>query len=360
MRWYKTIPKLDWFEISCGRRKTSSAKRLGSLAPNRHDMPNRKCAKPVDSLSRTRRLERQIVQQILNQADVVCSTTSLDDELLGDRQFPWVVIDEACQSTEPGCWVVLQRAERVVLAGDHCQLPPTIVSTQAAQEGFGVSLLERTVQQYQEQVTRRLDIQYRMHEHIMQFSSRHFYDGQLQADATVREHRLSELPDVIVSGVLDEPVTFLDTAGTGWQEEQEPDGESRLNPGEAECVLKKVDQLVIAGLNPRTSPLSLPTPLKYATCGNVAHDQVEVDTVDGFQGREKEAIVISLVRSNPECEIGFLSDTRRMNVALTRARRKLLVVGDSATLAGHDFYRQLLDYIESIGAYHSVWEEDHV
>ena len=306
-----------------------------------------------------RRLERQMVQQILNQADVVCSTTTLDDDLLGDRQFSWVVIDEACQCTEPGCWVPLLRAQRVVLAGDHFQLPPTIVSTQAAQEGFSVSLLERAVRHYQQHITRRLDVQYRMHHQIMQFSSLQFYDGQLQADETVREHRLSHLQHVTAEGILDEPVTFLDTAGAGWDEEQEPDGESRFNSAEAHLVLHKVQQLVDAGLDPREIAVIAPYAAQVRLLREQRpHDSVEVDTVDGFQGREKEAVVISLVRSNPDGEIGFLADTRRMNVALTRARRKLLIIGDSATLGGHEFYRHLLDYLESIGAYHSVWEED--
>ena len=160
-------------------------------------------------------------------------------------------------------------------------------------------------------------------------------------------------------GILDEPVTFLDTAGAGWDEQQEPDGESRLNPAEAQLVLRKVQELVDAGLDPREIAVIAPYAAQVRWIREQRQNEnVEVDTVDGFQGREKEAVVISLVRSNPEGEIGFLADTRRMNVALTRARRKLLIIGDSATLAGHDFYRQLLDYLESIGAYHSVWEED--
>jgi superfamily I DNA and/or RNA helicase len=305
-----------------------------------------------------RRLERQIVQQILNRADVICSTTTLDDDLLGDRRFGWVVIDEACQCTEPGCWVPLLRADRVVLAGDHCQLPPTIVSPQAAQEGFGVSLLERIVERFQHQVTRRLEVQYRMHRQIMQFSSEQFYEGQLQADESVREHRLSQLDHVAADGHLDEPVTFIDTAGAGWEEEQELDGESRRNPSEAQLVMQRVEQLLAAGLDPREIAVITPYAAQVRWLRqHLENERVEVDTVDGFQGREKEAVIISLVRSNPEGEIGFLADTRRMNVALTRARRKLIVIGDSATLAQHPFYRDLLDYFERIGAYHSVWEQ---
>jgi DNA polymerase III delta prime subunit len=305
-----------------------------------------------------RRLERQVVQHIVDRADVICATTALDDDLLGDRIFPWLVIDEACQSTEPGCWIPLLRSERVVLAGDHCQLPPTIVSKQAAKEGFAKSLLERTIEQYGPDVTRRLDVQYRMHEQIMRFSSDQFYDGTLHADDQVREHRLSDLPHVHAEGILNEPVTFIDTAGAGWEEEQEPDGESRLNVEEGRLVLRKVEELLAAGVAVGEIAVIAPYAAQVRWLRNHAPVRgIEIDTVDGFQGREKEAVVISLVRSNTTGEIGFLGDTRRMNVALTRARRKLLVIGDSATLGGHLFYQAMIEYMESIGAYHSVWEE---
>ncbi len=305
-----------------------------------------------------RQLEDQAVRHILDRAQVVCATTTLDDELLGSRHFEWVIIDEACQSTEPGCWVPVLRAQRLVLAGDHCQLPPTVLSAQAAKEGFERSLMQRLVETYGNQTTRRLDVQYRMHEQIMQFSSQQFYDGELHADPSVRHHRLSDLPHVRVEGAMDDPVTFIDTAGTDWFEEQEPDGESRLNPSEGQVVLRKVDQLMAAGLGPHEIAVIAPYAAQVRWLRQRSpHAQLEIDTVDGFQGREKEAVVISMVRSNREGEIGFLGDRRRMNVALTRARRKLILVGDSATLGAHPFYRDLLEYIESIGAYHSAWEE---
>lgn len=305
-----------------------------------------------------RRLERQVVQLIVDQADVICATTTLDDDLLGDRIFPWLIIDEACQSTEPGCWIPLLRSERVILAGDHCQLPPTIVSKQAAREGFAKSLLERTIELYGTDVTRRLDVQYRMHEQIMRFSSDQFYDGTLHADDTVQAHRLNDLPHVHAEGILNDPVTFLDTAGAGWDEELEPDGESRLNVEEGRMVIRKVEELLAAGVAVGEIAVIAPYAAQVRWLRNHAPVHgLEIDTVDGFQGREKEAVVISLVRSNEKGEIGFLGDTRRMNVALTRARRKLLVIGDSATLGGHAFFQAMIDYMESIGAYRSVWEE---
>ena len=306
-----------------------------------------------------RLLEQQSVQSVLDRAEVICTTTSINEELLGDRRFSLAVIDEACQSTEPGCWVPALRADRLVLAGDHCQLPPTVLSQPAAREGLSISLLERLVQRYGEAVTRRLDVQYRMHTDIMQFSSQQFYAGTLRADPSVAAHRLHDLPTVEPSDLVSDPVTFIDTAGAGWEEQQEPDGESRWNPREAALLLGKVRALVAAGLSPRDIGVIAPYGAQVRWLReHWDSDDLEIDTVDGFQGREKEAVLFSCVRSNGDGEIGFLADTRRMNVALTRARRRLLVVGDSATLGAHKFYSDLLTYFESIGAYHTVWEEE--
>lgn len=306
-----------------------------------------------------RRLERQVIAGYLDQADVICATSTCDPEILGDRCFDLAIIDEACQSTEPGCWPVILRSQRLVLAGDHCQLPPTVLCPIAAAEGLAVSLMERLVNHYGDQITRQLSIQYRMHQHIMQFSSKTFYDDNLIAAEPVEGHVLADLSDVCDNAWTRQPIMFIDSAGAGWDEELEPDGESRRNTHEGSLVLKLIERLTDAGLSPADIAVIAP----YAAQVRWLREHcpmrsVEVDTVDGFQGREKEAVIISLVRSNPQGEIGFLGDTRRMNVALTRARRKLIVIGDSATLGGHRFYAQLLEYFESLDAYHTVWEED--
>jgi predicted DNA helicase len=306
----------------------------------------------------SRQLEQQAIDHVLDRADVVCATTSIDDAVLGDRVFDWVVIDEACQCTESACWVPLQRGQRVLLAGDHCQLPPTVISPVAAREGYARSMLERLIETYGAAITRRLDVQYRMHDAIMRFSSAQFYHDSLQADDTVRSHLLSDLPQVASSPLTDAPLTYIDTAGADYDEEQEPDGSSRRNPTEGRLVLDKVQQLIDAGVSVNDIAVIAPYAAQVRWLREHAPSRgVEIDTVDGFQGREKEAVVISLVRSNREGEIGFLGDTRRMNVALTRARRKLIVVGDSATLGGHPFYASLLEYFQAAGAYHTVWEE---
>ena len=307
-----------------------------------------------------RLLEKQAVIDVLKDARVVCATTTFDDSVLDDLRFDVLVIDEACQSVEPGCWVPLHRADRLVLAGDHLQLPPTILSRPAADEGFAVSLMERLVGQYGDVVTRQLTVQYRMHEAIMGFSSAHFYNDTLIADNSVRGHVLSQLPTVTCGDDDDAPVTFIDTAGTGWQEELEPDGLSKLNPQEGALVLQQVNRLCDAGLSPADIAVIAPYAAQVRWLRqNAVQPQLEIDTVDGFQGREKEAVIISLVRSNSIGEIGFLADSRRMNVALTRARRTLILIGDSATLASDAFFQKLLLWMETEGRYTSAWEFIH-
>ncbi|MGA2621120.1 MAG: AAA domain-containing protein, partial [Thermoguttaceae bacterium] len=310
-------------------------------------------------LADARRIQMQAVESILGSASVLCATTTgLDSQLLGARRFDLAVIDEACQSTEPGCWIPILRCDRLVLAGDHCQLPPTVVSREAAAEGFGTSLFERLMDLCGPQIARRLTVQYRMHQAIMDFSSREFYEGELVADESVRAHLLADLPDVADGPLSRSPVEFIDTAGAGFDEDLEPDGQSRLNPREAELVRRKVQELLDLGLHGADIAVIAP----YAAQVRLLRELLgvpglEIDSVDGFQGREKEAVVISLVRSNTAGEIGFLADVRRMNVAMTRARRKLLLAGDSATLAGHPFYRRMIEYFEGLGAYRTVWEE---
>ncbi|MCA9132199.1 MAG: AAA family ATPase [Planctomycetales bacterium] len=303
-----------------------------------------------------RGLERSTIQHVINSADVICTTTTIDDDLLGDRRFDLVVVDEACQCTEPAIWQAMLRADRLVLAGDHCQLPPTVVSTEAARQGFARSAMERLIEHWGDEIYRRLAVQYRMHESIMQFSSEQFYDGQLIAANSVRHHTLADLlprQDAEPFPILE----FWDTAGAEWHDELERDGQSKCNPREAQWVTMQVQQLLDAGLAAHQIAVIAPYAAQVRLLRNqLPIEELEIDTVDGFQGREKEAVIISLVRSNPEGEIGFLAETRRSNVALTRAKRALRIIGDSATLANHPFYREMIDYFEGQQAYHTVWE----
>jgi ATP-dependent RNA/DNA helicase IGHMBP2 len=312
-----------------------------------------------EMIADARKIEDQVVRHLIDTTQIICATvTSLDRNLLGSRMFDWCIMDEASQSTEPGAWIPLQFAQRLVLAGDHFQLPPTVISHAAAAQGFNISLLERLLKQKDSNIARRLTVQYRMHEAIMAFSSAEFYDGSLIAAPLVRTHLLHDLTNIDPGELVSSPVQFIDTAGASYDEAVEPEGESRLNPMEAALVVQKVHALLDAGLPP--GDIAVITP--YSAQVRYLREQLkipdlEIDSVDGFQGREKEAVVVTLVRSNRDGEIGFLADTRRMNVALTRARRKLIVIGDSATITVHPFYQRMVNYFESIGAYRSVWEE---
>lgn len=312
-------------------------------------------------LSDARRVEQQLVERLLREAQVICSTLAgLDEEFLGDQTFDLCVIDEAAQSIEPSNWIPLRFCRRLVLAGDHQQLPPTIVSNRAAENGLGISLMERLMQAMPE-VARQLTVQYRMHSAIMNFSSAEFYGGTLVAERAVAEHLLADLPHVQPLPLTTVPVQFIDTAGADYSEALEEDGESRLNEAEAGLVVQKVLALLETGVTPDAisviTPYSAQVRHLRALLGQYLDMGLEVGTVDGMQGREADVVIISLVRSNDEGAIGFLADTRRMNVALTRARRKLIVIGDSATIGGDPFYGRLLDYFDTIDAYHTVWEE---
>jgi superfamily I DNA and/or RNA helicase len=309
-------------------------------------------------LHEARQIEEQVIERILGGAKVICATaTGLERERLGTKPFDWCIMDEASQCTEPAAWIPIQFAKRIIFAGDHYQLPPTVLSPEAVRGGFNISLMERLLDHNGPR--RMLNVQYRMHQDIMAFSGDIFYEGALQADAAVRSALLSDLPHVTVSPLTETPIHFIDTAGASYDEEPEPDGESRLNPREAGLVIQKVDELLAHGLTPEQIAVISPysAQVKYLR-GKIKH-AIEIDSVDGFQGREKDAVIVSLVRSNPEGDVGFLADTRRMNVAMTRAKRKLIVIGDSATITAHPFYEKMVKYFESIGAYHSVWEEGY-
>lgn len=310
-----------------------------------------------DLRGQIRSLEASVVRGILDSSDVICTTTTIDDDLLGGAKFDMVVIDEACQCTESSVWQAVLRADMLVMAGDHCQLPPTVLSDQAAAEGMRDSMMHRLIEREGDSVFRRLTVQYRMNVSIMEFSSREFYDDSLVADASVAQHRLCDLPDVVPTPITEDPLMFVDTAGANLNEQLERDGESKLNPGEGKLVVQLTGELLDAGIRPDQIAIIAPYAAQVRWLRNQSGlKEIEIDTVDGFQGREKEVVLITMTRSNDRGEIGFLADTRRTNVALTRARRKLIVIGDSATLGGNEFYSKMLEYFESQNAYRSVFE----
>lgn len=306
-----------------------------------------------------RQIKHEILDQVLNQAEVIVGTLAgLRSFALNNRVLGMVVMDEAAQAMEPMAWIPLLQAEKAVFAGDHFQLPPTVLSPRAEAEGLGKTLFERFHAAVPETLRSLLKVQYRMHEKIMNFSSRHFYDSELIADESVRTHLLCDLPGVQKVPATSESFLFLDTAGQGFEEELEPGSNSCFNRQEAELVLKELTKLLEAGVNPESIAVISPYSAQVRYLSSRSPDpKIEIDSVDGFQGREKEVVLLSLVRSNVEGEMGFLADTRRMNVAMTRARRKLFAVGDSATLSAIPFYQSFIQYAEVIGGYRSSWEE---
>jgi predicted DNA helicase len=271
------------------------------------------------------------------------------------------LFDEATQSSEPLALLPFLRAERVILAGDHRQLGPTILSQRAQDGGLGVSLFERLLEDHGDGVKRMLLEQYRMNEAIMSFPSREMYDGRLRAHPSVATHTLGDVARTALPGFDATPVLFLDTAGKGYDDSEAPGTASRINEGEAALVGARLRELLAAGVAPEEIAVIAPYSAQVALLRTLALDagvpeSVEIDTVDAFQGREKDAVLVSLTRSNAEGQIGFLAELRRMNVAITRARRHLFVVGDSATLAAHPYYQRFIDYAQSVGGYRSAWE----
>jgi superfamily I DNA and/or RNA helicase len=311
-------------------------------------------------LKEARAFEDLAEERILDDARIICGTlTGVAGQTLGNRRFDLAVIDEAGQSTEPASWLPILRSEKVVLAGDHRQLPATVISPEAAAKGLGISLMERLVDLYGSQVAKLLTVQHRMHSAIMGFSNEEFYGGALVAHESVGNHLLCDLEGVAREPITEQPVKFIDTAGANYDEQLEEESGSRRNRQEADLAVKYVRRLLAAGVPAASIGVITAYRAQVRLLREKLADvpELEVDSVDGFQGREKEAIVISFVRSNPEGEIGFLGETRRTNVAFTRARRCLIAIGDSATLAHHPFYQRMIAHFEQIGAYSSVWEE---
>ena len=306
--------------------------------------------------SRATELEIRINSELFAEARVIASTlVGAANRLLDGQKFGTLFIDEAAQALEAACWIPMRRVSRVVLAGDHCQLPPTVKSIAALKAGLGVTLMERIVQQHPEAVT-LLRLQYRMNDDIMRFSSNYFYGGQLESAPEVKYRSILD---------LDTPMVWIDTSAFDISVHEEFVGESfgRINKAEAELTLlalqhyfekigkqRLLDERIDVGIiSPYRAQVQLLRRLllkrEYFKPFRRA---ISVNTVDGFQGQERDVIVISLVRSNDEGQIGFLRDLRRMNVAITRARMKLIILGDRPTLTRHPFYRQLWQYIESL------------
>ena len=303
--------------------------------------------------SRATELEIHINNELFGEARVIASTlVGAANRLLDGQKFGTLFIDEAAQALEAACWIPIRRVSRVILAGDHCQLPPTVKSIAALKAGLGKTLMERIVENHPEAVT-LLKIQYRMNDDIMRFSSDYFYGGQVES-----------APEVKYRGILDldTPMEWIPTSCPSHSEGAEG-GFSLSNPAEAEMTLdtlqhyferigkqRLLDERIDVGIiSPyRAQVQFLRRLLMKREFFKPFRRLISVNTVDGFQGQERDIIVISLVRSNDEGQIGFLRDLRRMNVAITRARMKLIILGDKETMTRHPFYRRLWQYIQQL------------
>ena len=309
--------------------------------------------------NRETELEIKINADLFEQARVVsCTLIGSAYRIMERRRFSTLFIDEAAQALEPACWAAILRADRVVMSGDHQQLPPTVKSLAAAKGGLADTLMQKVVNLWP-QCVNLLTVQYRMNEEIMAFPSRWFYHGQLQAATDVAHHQVSP---------LDTPLTWLDTSALTYEERQGRNM-SLSNSQEARLVIHTlrnyIEMISPQRVESERTDFGIITPyrgqarlirrlLKMQHYFRKLKRHITVGTVDGFQGQERDVIVISLVRDNADGNIGFLRDLRRMNVAITRARMKLIIVGNAETLSRHRFYRALAEHIKEHGEFITV------
>jgi superfamily I DNA and/or RNA helicase len=275
---------------------------------------------------------------LYDKSSVILGTPiGLLDENIEHFSFDTLFIDEAGQCLEPLAWCIIPFADRTILCGDHLQLPPTVLSDEALKKGYGKSILEQCYLKVEK--VHLLDTQYRMRGTIVQFPNEQFYEGKLNT------------PAELLDGT--ENFFFFDTAGAGFEEEPGEDGSSLINQGEVEVIQKLLEK---EGSSLKDVAIISPYSAQVTLIGENIDRSMRVSTIDSFQGQERSVIIISLVRSNDKGIIGFLKDYRRMNVAMTRAKDKLIIIGDSSTIGSDPFYASLLNYSEKIQAYRSVWE----
>ena len=290
--------------------------------------------------SHIRQLEAYHEEKLRTDAQVILGTPiGLYDAEIDRLHFHTLVMDEAGQCIEPLAWCIFPLADRYVLAGDPYQLPPTVLSDAAARMGFNRSLLETAV--HQGFPVHLLTVQYRMPSIIAGFSSAYFYGGQLETASHLQQREAT--------------LIFIDTAGTGFSEQTGADGSSMQNEGELQIIQQLLEENSAAADN---TALITPYAGQAEAARSLLGTTIRISTIDSFQGQETGHVLISLVRSNEEGNIGFLKDYRRMNVAITRAQAQLTVIGDSATLGNDPFFRQFLQYVETHGQYRSAWELD--
>ncbi|KAI3905636.1 hypothetical protein MKX01_036545 [Papaver californicum] len=334
----------------------------GKLLKAKDKNTKRDIRKELRTLSKEERKRQQLaVTDVIKGADVVLTTlTGSSTRKLESTSFDLVIIDEAAQALEIACWIPLLKGTRCLLAGDHLQLPPTIQSVEAERKGLGRTLFERLADLYGDDAMSMLTVQYRMHELIMEWSSKELYDSKVKAHSCVSRHMLYDLEDVKKTSSTEPTLLLIDTTGCDMEEKKDEE-DSTKNEGEADVAIAHAKRLIESGV--RASDIGIITPyaaqvvlLRMIRNKEDQLKELEISTVDGFQGREKEVIIISMVRSNTKNEVGFLSDRRRMNVAVTRARRQCCLVCDTDTVSSNQFLKRLVEYFEEHGEYLSASE----
>ena len=347
----------DWTHIKQIRIEAEAARKMAGTRKRKFGTDERKNRTAMYRESRelkkwAREMQDRLLSSILEDSEVVATTLiGVSHPYLEGRRFKTVIIDEASQCMEPECWNAMLRAERVIFAGDHHQLPPTVKSPEALKLGLSETLLERLSDHIHHCYL--LKTQYRMNDDILKFSNTKFYNNQLHSASGNANHRLESDTH---------PVVFIDTSGCGYEESLDPKTRSIFNEGEffilREHVLQHLSMyqgIEIGIISPYAEQV------RYIR-EQISEDEIlitlniEVNTIDGFQGQEKDLIIISLARSNEMGIIGFLADYRRLNVAMTRARKKLVIIGDGATLSADKLYLDLIDHIEEYGLLQTAWE----
>lgn len=351
---YEEVKELDAYRERMIHRKSRFGRGRDQLGYDERQLREREVAK---LWRQARDLEMDISRHIVSGANVVLATHAGLSKRYVKGDFDLVVLDEASQASEPLSWVPLTIAKKAVFAGDSNQLPPTIYSKEAAEGGLSTTLFDRLKEILPAASQTLLRVQYRMHEDIMRFPSDEFYEGKLIADESVAKHVASELPGAAPSDLTSRPVTYVDTAGAGFDETWNELLESRENKGEAELAVKLLYELLGSGIQPKDVAILTPYVAQAKRLKTMVQERaVEIGSVDGFQGREKECVILSLVRSSESGQIGFLSDLRRLNVAITRARRCLIVIGDSATIGRHPTYARLVARADALDSHRSAYE----
>jgi len=347
----------DWQHIKRVKIEAEEAKRQAKKFKRTFKSADRQNRKTMYNESKelrkwARDLEQKLVDNIIDESKVICSTLiGASNRMMEDLRFDTVIIDEASQALEPECWNVMLKAKRVILAGDHLQLPPTVKSPEAVKKGLATTLLDRMTSVIEHSYT--LQEQYRMNDKILGFSNKSFYENRLVSNEICKNRFLpSDL----------NPITFIDTSGCGFDEKMNKESRSLSNEGEffilTEHFIKHKELYADHSIG-IISPYAQQVRHIREKVGEedlFRGMDIMVNSIDGFQGQEKDIIYISLVRSNDRGEIGFLKDQRRINVALTRAKMKLIIIGDGATLSQESIYASLMDHVEKEGTYLSAWE----